>query len=314
MAEAVVYRVTAPSRLDLFLSVETGRTRNFVKYQIKKSRVAVNGNVVDKPSHKVRANDTIECRFIEEGGIGLQPVEMALEILYEDPDLLVLNKAQGWVVHPASAHKGETVVHYLLHHFRNSPGFSDTSPTRPGVVHRLDRGTSGCLLIAKHRAALESLSQQFKDRVVEKEYEAVVWGKTPKGGVMKNSIGRHRSDRKKMSSKTRMGKDALTKFETVGVYASMSWVRLMPKTGRTHQLRVHLSEMGNPIVADSLYGRKRNLDHLSESQRSILEASEFPYLHARRLSFQQPTTKQQVTVEARRPKIFDELLAALKGE
>lgn len=314
MAEAVVYRVTSPSRLDLFLSVETGRTRNFVKYQIKKSRVWVNGTVVDKPSHKVRPNDSIECRFLEEAGLGLLPIEMPLEILYEDQDLLVLNKEQGWVVHPASAHRGETVVHYLLHHFRHSPGFSETSPTRPGVVHRLDRGTSGCLLIAKHRAALESLSKQFKDRVVEKEYEAVCWGRIVKSGVMKNSIGRHRSDRKKMSSKTRVGKDALTRFEAAAVFASMSWVRLMPKTGRTHQLRVHLSELGFPIVADSLYGRKRNLEHLTDSQRRILEVSEFPYLHARKLSFIQPTTKQPVTVEASRPKIFEDLLAALKGE
>jgi len=304
-------KVSYPSRLDLFLSVETGRSRSFIKHQILSGKVSLNGLPIDKPSQKIRPEDLITCEFEENAPSLLAPVEKDLEILHEDEDLLILNKEQGWVVHPASAHRGDTVVHYLLHHFKNASDFLNISPSRPGIVHRLDRGTSGCLVIAKHRSALENLSKQFKDRLVEKEYEAIVWGKSKPKGLIATAIGRHRSDRKRMSSKTRVGKTAETRFETLGQYEYFSWVRLLPKTGRTHQLRVHLSENGNPIVADNLYGKKRNLEHFGDNLRTFLKGVKYPFLHAKRITIHHPRTGERLQVEAKHPANFDTMLRLL---
>lgn len=303
--------VNRHSRLDLYVAVETGRSRSFVKHQILTSRVSLNGEVIDKPSQKLKPEDVLDIEFNEQAPLSLLPIEKQLTVLYEDEDLIVLNKEQGWVVHPASAHRGETLVHYLLYYFQNTADFAASAPLRPGIVHRLDRGTSGCLVVAKHRPALENLCKQFKDRTVEKEYEAIVWGRAKASGLIATAIGRHLSDRKRMSAKTRLGKEAQTRFETMALFNHFSWVRLLPKTGRTHQLRVHLSEAGHPMVGDILYGKKRDLSHFSEGLRALLQPIRYPFLHARRISFTQPTTGKRIMVEADLPESFQKVLAQL---
>jgi len=304
---------SADSRLDLFLSIATGHSRAFVKSQIEKGGVVVNGAAVVKPSFKVRPGDSISAEFSTEAKLDLMPIAAALDVLYEDESLLVINKPQGWVVHPAVGHRGETIVHYLLHHLQNSPDFGSMSDTRPGIVHRLDRGTSGCLLVAKNRRTLEELARQFKDREVKKTYEAIAWGRMKERGVFDSAIGRHRSDRKRMSSRTEEGREARTDWHRLGVFRTFSHVQLHPRTGRTHQLRVHLTEAGHAIVGDKLYGKQnRKCPHLDSEIRNAMAEFEFPMLHARELVFTHPRTREPIHTVAPAPEIFTSFLEKLR--
>ncbi len=303
----------AEQRLDLFLSVQTGESRAFIKFQIQRGNVFLNGQVIEKPSQTVRLGDEVRTSFKSEIRLELKPVEKKLDILYEDEALLVLNKPQGWVVHPAAGHRGETLVHYLLHYLQKNPAFSQSAFGRPGIVHRLDRGTSGCLVIAKSRPILEKLASQFKEREVKKQYEAIVWGKMQDKGHFKTCIGRHPIDRKRMSSKSLDGKEAETGWERIGVSEHFSHVALYPRTGRTHQLRVHLSEAGHSIVGDSLYGKRlRKTEHLDSSIPQFLTKVSFPFLHAKVIAFTHPLTGNLISATAPRPTIFDDLLKVLR--
>jgi 23S rRNA pseudouridine1911/1915/1917 synthase len=203
----------------------------------------------------------------------------------------------------------------LLFHLQPAADFSSLSPVRPGIVHRLDRGTSGCLVVAKNRKTLELLSSQFKNREVEKQYEAIVWGKMKDEGVFRSSIGRHPQDRKRMSTRALEGREAETRWKNLYSSSHFTWVRLFPKTGRTHQLRVHLSEGGFPIVGDPLYGkRSRLIKHLSPTVQEALSGVKATFLHAGRLSFRHPTEGSQLVFEAPLPKAFADMIALLKKE
>lgn len=313
--EYLVGKDEGGSRLDLFLSVKTSRSRAFIKHQIKSNAVFINRQVASKPSQKIFAQDLIQIHFTEDTPTGLVPIEKDLEILWEDEDLLVINKAQGWVVHPTPSYGGETMVNYLLYHMRNSPKFSQTSQDRPGIVHRLDRGTSGCLIVAKNRIALEKLSAQFKIRSINKHYEAIVFGRIAEEGTCNKAIGRHPVDRKRMSTKSKVARDALTRWKRVGEFSHFSIVDLFPLTGRTHQLRVHLSEVGHGIVGDSLYGRRAAMRMLHAVDRVFFEelkTIKFPFLHARSVRFFHPSTGDLLAVQASRPESFDSFVTLIE--
>lgn len=289
----------------------------FLKEQIELGGVEINGKPATRPSQKLRPGDRVSVKFVEPKPFDLEAVPGNLDILIEDDSLLVLNKRPGDVVHPAAGHRGETLVHYLLHHFHGLPSLSELGTERPGIVHRLDRGTSGCLLVAKSRAVQEALSAQFKDRSIKKEYEAVVWGKPGNQGIWRSLIGRDRKDRKKMSSRTEKGRSAETRWETLTAFAHFSHLRMHPKTGRTHQLRVHSAEAGYPIVGDGLYGRGSTSARIRGlSAELALYAAELPetLLHARSLTFSHPTSGRVVTVEAVRPERFTVFLERLAKE
>lgn len=314
-SKAFSFTVDDSVRADLFLSRKTGQSREFVQEQIKAERVLRNGAILTKAAQKVVPGDVLTGHFEERPASNLTPVEFPLEVLHEDADLIVINKPQDMVVHPAVGYTGPTLVHYLLHYLKHDSRFPELSDTRPGIVHRLDRGTSGVILIAKNRPALESLSAQFKDRQVKKQYEALVWGKMKEKGMFQSEIGRDTKDRKKMSSKTNKGREAVTEYQLGRAYAHFSHVALFPLTGRTHQLRVHLSEAGFPIVGDPLYSKRaagRKRAHLPEAIRGAVEALKHPFLHARRLDFTHPVTKKLIRCEASRPKEFDAFLENLK--
>lgn len=307
---------TARSRLDVFLSEKCAVSRSYAKEQIVAGNVRVNGTLVTKPSQKLKAQDRIEGSFTVTHAISLEPVAKDLDVLFEDKDVLVLNKAQGVVVHPTPAHKGETLVHYLLHHFRTSDSLSELDPSRPGIVHRLDKGTSGVLVIAKNRSAQENLSNQFKNRSLRKEYEAVVWGITRPEGTFDTMIGRDRRDRKKMSSRTRKGRSAVTHWKRLQAFVHFSHVQLLPRTGRTHQLRVQLSEDGHPVVGDSTYFRRSFLSpklNLSPILVNALDSLSSTLLHAKSLTFAHPASGAEIRVEAPRPDVFDKFLTLLKN-
>jgi 23S rRNA pseudouridine1911/1915/1917 synthase len=317
-AQSSSFEITTESgRLDSFLSKATGKSRTFVQEQIKLGRVLINGKPPKKASDKLRVGDKVTADFEEKPVFSeLTPIAFPLDILFEDKDLLVLNKPQGLVVHPASGHKGETLIHYLLHHLKDSESFLETSSTRPGLVHRLDRGTTGVILIAKTREIQEALSAQFKSRKVEKIYEAIVWGKMKPMGTMKSNIGRDRNDRKKMSSRTAKGREAVTRWQALFSSLHFTHVELYPKTGRTHQLRVQLTEALHPIVGDDLYGvgsAKKRAQALSEDlQKQVSEITQ-TFLHAKSLAFSHPTTGENMVVTAPRPEPFDKFLSVMRS-
>jgi len=313
----VLLKVETPKdRLDRFLSRATGESRSFIKGQILSARVLVNGNPTADPSHTVRESDTVSVSFKERVGREIEPIEAPLDILFEDETFLVLNKPQGVVVHPAPGHQGETLVHHLLHHLQNAPSFTELSPSRPGIVHRLDRGTSGILCVAKTRHALEALCLQFKERRVKKQYEALVWGKMKAlSGTFSTVVGRDSRDRKKMSSRTAQGRDALTHWKIVRAYPHFALLELTPHTGRTHQLRVHLCEAGHSVVGDDLYGRgahPRRLAALPEALQGPTAEITQTFLHARSLTCFHPGTGEPMVFTAPRPVLFQNFLDLLE--
>jgi 23S rRNA pseudouridine1911/1915/1917 synthase len=316
MEEQILYTAVFPEgRLDQFLSRVSGQSRMFVKTQIEAGHIFLNGKTVDKGAMKIRPGDKVTGHFEEEVRLDLKPMEGPLAILYEDEHLIVLDKQQGLVVHPAAGHRGETLVHFLLHHLQSSKDFVETSPVRPGIVHRLDVGTSGVLVIAKTRASLESISAQFKERTVQKEYEALAWGRLAPNGIFKSSIGRHPGDRKKMSSKAPLSRAAETRFKVIRQYPHFAHIQLLPKTGRTHQLRVHLSENRNPIVGDGMYGGQTTharLHMFAPEIKKALAPLIHPCLHARALAFDHPATGVRLEFEAPRPKEWDQVLPLLE--
>lgn len=232
---------------------------------------------------------------------------LPLTILYDDADLVVVNKPAGMVVHPAAGHAHGTLVNALLHHVTGLSGIGGTE--RPGIVHRLDRGTSGIMVVAKHDTAHRSLSGQFHDRQVRKEYQALVWGAPERGTRYDTPIGRDPNNRKRMSSRARGGRSALTDVIAVEVLRGVSFVTVSIGTGRTHQIRVHLSEAHHPLVGDALYGgvRKRLPTYLA-----AIAKLDRPFLHAARLSFAHPRDGRVMDFTAPLPLDLERVLKALR--
>lgn len=309
----LIHVETATKRLDLYLSQWTHRSRAFIQNQIEHGAVLLNGQAENKPAKSVKPGDVIELNFEEEPETHLEPVPFNLEILFEDEHLVLVNKPQDCVVHPAPGYTGPTLVHYLLHHFREVSSFRETSQNRPGIVHRLDRGTSGVIAIAKHRTALERLSRAFKDREIEKRYAAIVWGELRGKGAIESSITRHPVDRIRMTSKLGTGRLSKTEWESVEALNGVTFVRAYPRTGRTHQIRVHLADAGYPIVGDAVYGAKKKMRNAGEKLQQIAKGIHHPFLHAESLKFSHPMTGELLKVEAPIPAPFEEFLAKARA-
>jgi len=254
-------------------------SRAYLQKLIEAGDVHVNGQTA-KPSHHVRAGDRIEIEFPPPRPLAAQPEAIPLSILYEDADLIVVNKPAGLVVHPAAGNREHTLVNALLHHCRGQlAGIGGVE--RPGIVHRLDKGTSGCLVVAKTDFAHQSLVAQFKSRGVTKIYRALCWGEfARRSGRVDTAIGRSDRDRKKMSSGSRRGRPSLTEYRVLKQRADFALIELTLHTGRTHQIRVHMAHVGHPVVGDTTYGRARKSD-ISVAR---------PLLHAYKLGFTHPRT------------------------
>lgn len=297
----------AGTRLDQFLAAHLdGVSRSQIQRLIRDHRVSVSSGEA-RASLAVTPDLVVDVDVPPPLPASPGAENLPLSIIYDDADLVVINKPAGMVVHPAAGHASGTLVNALLHHIGDLSGIGGTE--RPGIVHRLDRGTSGVMVIAKHDRAHRALSAQFHDRLVRKEYLALVWRAPAVGLRIDDPIGRDPNHRQRMSSRARRGRTALTEVIGVEALRGVSLVRVAIGTGRTHQIRVHLSEHGFPLVGDALYGgvHKRLPTHLAAVARLTR-----PFLHAARLSFTHPSSGRVMTFEAPLPSDLHSVMTALR--
>ena len=306
-------RVTVPAesdglRLDRFLvSVLGDRSRSQLQRLIKDGRVQIAGKTA-KANQAVRGGQDVSVSIPPLTGAAPQAEALPLPILYQDADLIVVDKPAGMVVHPAAGHAAGTLVNALLHHVSDLSGIGGEK--RPGIVHRLDRGTSGLMVVAKNDRAHEELARQFHDREVEKEYVALVWGEVQPGRRIDAPIGRDPGNRKKMSAKARRARSAVTRIvrtEPFGRVLTLATVAIY--TGRTHQIRVHLNAIGHPIVGDALYG---GVHRRVPGDLRMVTRLDRPFLHAARLAFNHPTDGRRMEFESELPEDLQRVVDALR--
>jgi 23S rRNA pseudouridine1911/1915/1917 synthase len=303
MDKVTVQPGEAGARLDVWLgSRKPDLSRARWQELIKTGHVRVNGQA-RKPHYEIRENDVVDYEIPPPEPTELVAQDIPLDILFEDSDILVLNKPPGLVVHPAPGHSDGTLVNALLHHCKDLKGIGGEQ--RPGIVHRLDRDTSGVLVIAKNELAMARLAAQFKSREVRKQYAALVWGQpAPASGTIKTLVGRSPHDRKKMSAKPASGRPAVTHYETIQKFPESSLLRVRIETGRTHQIRVHLAHIGHPVVGDAQYGRARTTNRPVHAARQML--------HAEQLAFSHPSTGLPMEFRAPIPEDMQALLKQLE--
>jgi 23S rRNA pseudouridine1911/1915/1917 synthase len=300
-------------RLDLFLTEkETTLSRSQIARAVNDGMVTVNLKK-GKAGQRLKAGDTVRLILSEPSPYHVTPEDIPLHILFEDSHLLVVNKPSGMVVHPAPGHPGGTLVNAVLFRCRDLSGIGGV--LRPGIVHRIDKDTSGLLVIAKTDEAHRGLAAQFKDHRVKKTYQVLVHGDI-KGeeGVVDLPVGRHPVDRKKMSTRSRRGKEALSRWRAAERYGVATLLEVAIETGRTHQIRVHLNALGYPVVGDHVYGKKANarMDKNDHATR-MLKNMERQALHACRLSFTHPVTGEGLTFVSPLPADMAGLCASLKA-
>ena len=298
----MILRADLPGeRLDAFLARSVPElTRSAAQKLIEEGCVLRNGKP-GKKNDKLNMDDEIRVTIPEAKPVDIQPVEMALDIVYEDEDVVVINKPKGLVVHPAAGHQDDTLVNGLLHALGDDLS-GINGELRPGIVHRIDKDTSGLLAVAKNDYAHRMLASQLKDHTMARTYEAIVCGSFREdNGTVDAPIGRHPSDRKKMCVTARNSKEAVTHWEVVARYRGYTHVRCRLETGRTHQIRVHMAHIGHPILGDTVYGHKK--PELGQDSQC---------LHAGALCFQHPRDLRPVMVFAELPEYFKQVLEKLE--
>lgn len=307
--ETITVEISRPSeRLDVYLrEIFPMVSRGTIQRLIEQGHIRVDGQNV-KPTHHPHAGEMIEVHWPEARPAEAQPEEIPLDILYEDGDLLVLNKPPGLVVHPAAGHEEHTLVNALLHHCAGQlSGIGGVA--RPGIVHRLDKETSGCLVVAKNDTAHMGLAEQFAGRTLEKIYHAIVCGEVPReSGEVRAAIARHPTHRKRMAVTDGSGREAWTSYRVLEKLHGATLMEARLHTGRTHQIRVHFQHVGHPIVGDATYGAKPN-KRLTEQTGF---AAERQMLHARKLTLLHPVKQKKLSFDAPWPEDFRAALAALR--
>lgn len=284
-------------RIDNYLTDKLNLSRSKVSKMIKDGKILVNGKSV-KTSYLVRLNDIIDAEEYVEEEMSLKPEKMDLDIVYEDDDVIVVNKANGVVVHPAVGNKDHTLVNGLIYHSK----LSDINGTfRPGIVHRIDAYTTGLLMIAKNNKAHEILAHELEEKKTYRKYIALVWGVIKEDtGTIDAPIGRDINDRKKMSVTDINAKEAVTHFRVIERYKNATLIELQLETGRTHQIRVHMNYIGHPVVNDPVYGHRKIFDNTGQC------------LHAAELGFSHPTTGEFMKFSSELPECFLKILKEFK--
>ncbi|MGN1166797.1 MAG: RluA family pseudouridine synthase [Lachnospiraceae bacterium] len=302
MKEFFTVENEAGERTDKFLSEEfEDRSRSYLQKLIKDGYVKVNDKPV-KASYRLVLGDRIDITIPELKEPDIIAENIPLDILYEDNDVIVINKPKQMVVHPAPGHYSGTLVNALLFHCKDDLS-GINGMMRPGIVHRIDMDTTGSLVVCKNDSAHQSLSEQLKDHSINRVYEAIVHGNIKEdNGCVNAPIGRHPTERKKMSIHSKNGREAITHYEVIERFGNFTYIRCKLETGRTHQIRVHMSSIGHPLLGDQVYGPKKCPYPKLQGQT----------LHAKTLGFLHPRTGEYIEVNAPLPKYFENILQMLR--
>lgn len=295
---------TKPERLDAFIASNSNLTRSFIQKLIRQGLITVNAHK-EKPGFRVKGGDRIDMDVPEQPESSLVPEDIPVDVLWEDEHIIIVNKPPHMVIYPAAGNRSGTLMNALVS--RCTKLSSVGAPLRPGVVHRLDKDTSGLLVIAKDDMAYHDLARQFKNREIEKHYLALCYGslKTDQGEISA-AIGRSVSDRKKMSTITKAGKEAITRFKVMERYKTATLADIRIITGRTHQIRVHFASLGHPVLGDKIYGKKTSL-RLGPLTINFSRQM----LHAHSLKFSHPATGEIVEFIAPMPEDMKEAIKAI---
>lgn len=305
MSKLTVSQEAGGGRLDVFVSAAEGITRSYAQKLIESGAVRVNGKTAEK-KYKVCEGDTVETEIPPAAPYEVKAEEIPLDVVYEDSDIIVINKPKGMVVHPAAGNYDGTLVNALMAHCGDSlSGIGGTA--RPGIVHRIDKNTSGLLIVAKNDEAHLALSEQIKEHAVSRIYYAVALGNIPEPITVDKPIGRHPTDRKKMAVTEKNSKRAVTHIYPLEHFSGATLVRCELETGRTHQIRVHLSSIGHPILGDDVYGRPKDAVE-QKFGRGLCGQT----LHAGEIRFIHPRTGKSMALTCPLPDYFEDLLRKLR--
>ena len=306
-------------RIDKFLQSqlsELSRTR--LQNLIRNGHVKLNNAIINEVSKKIKNEDKIKVNFPQPKETLIKPNKIPLDILYDDDDLIIINKPPGQVVHPGAGNYEKTIVNGLLFKYQNNLS-SVGGKLRPGIVHRIDKDTSGVIVVAKNDNAHINLSKQFSDHTIKRTYEALVWGSLkPQSGKINERISRSVKNRQLMAVRKEKGKKAITNYKTLEIFQNLnlpkvSLIECRLETGRTHQIRVHMNFKGNPILGDKSYGKsKRKFKKINANIEKKINNFNRQALHAKSLGFVHPKTEKEIFFEAERPKDFDTLIKSLK--
>ena len=306
------------TRLDVMLAkLIPDLTRSNLKKTIELKQVKINNTIEKSPSKKLKTNDIIEINLILNEEIKIVATKIKLDVVYEDKDILIINKPAGMVVHPGAGNYKDTLVNALIYKYKNN--LSDVNGiTRPGIVHRTDKETSGLLVVAKNNKAHSDLGKQFSDHTIQRTYQALAWGVLrPLSGRIETLIGRSRKNRQLMSVTEITGKNSITNYKTLKVFnikdiPKISFLECLLETGRTHQIRVHMAYKGNSLLGDQQYGKKNiRFKKINEDFEDKLKVLSRQALHAKSLGFIHPTSKKNMSFESKLPKDFKKILDLL---
>ena len=306
------------NRLDVVLAkLIPHLTRSNLKKIIELKQVKINNSIQNSPSKKLKTDDIVEINLIPIDKIKILPTNIKLNVVYEDRDILIINKPAGMVVHPGAGNYKETLVNALIYKYKNK--LSDINgTTRPGIVHRIDKETSGLLVVAKNNKSHSNLGKQFSDHTIQRTYQALVWGVLrPLSGRIETLIGRSRKNRQLMSVTEITGKKSITNYKTLKIFnikdiPKISFLECRLETGRTHQIRVHMAYKGNPLLGDQQYGKKNlKFKKINEDFEDKIKVLNRQALHAKNLGFIHPTSKELIIFESKLPKDFKKILDLL---
>ena len=306
-------------RIDKFLHSEiTELSRTRLQTLIHDGHVKLNNIIINDPAKKIKSKNEIKINFPPAKKTLIKPNKIPLDILYDDSDIIIINKFPGVVVHPGAGNYDNTIVNGLLYKYQNKLS-SIGGKLRPGIVHRIDKDTSGVIVVAKNDNAHINLSQQFSEHTIKRTYEALIWGSLkPQNGIIREKVSRSVRNRQLMSVRKEKGKMAITNYKTLKIFQNsnlpkISLIECKLETGRTHQIRVHMSFKGNPIIGDKSYGKfKKKFKKIDPNIEKKINSFNRQALHAKSLGFFHPLTKKEVFFEAKRPIDFDALIKNLE--